>query len=88
MESIIRKLFFNEIQLDKNHFQEKEDYTIALDKLCEHEEKLNGILKEEEKQLFHELMNAESELTGRTAMEYFIMGFKLGGKFMVEMLCE
>lgn len=49
-------------------------------KLCEYEEKLNQILTGKEKELFYELMNAESELADRTAMEYFIMDFKLGGK--------
>ena len=37
---------------------------------------LNQILTGKEKELFYELMNAESELAGTTAMEYSIIGFK------------
>ncbi len=78
MESVIKKFFFNEIKLNESRFQEKEEYTHALGKLCEYKEK----------ELFHKLMNTESELAGRTAMEYFIMGFKLGEKFMMKMILE
>ncbi len=88
MESVIKKFFFNEIKLNESRFQEKEEYTHALGKLCECEEKLNQNLTGKEKELFHELMNTESELAGRTAMACFIMGFKLGEKFMMEMILE
>ncbi len=88
MESVIKKFFFNEIKLNESRFQEKEEYTHALGKLCEYKEKLNQTLTGKEKELFHKLMNTESELAGRTAMEYFIMGFKLGEKFMMKMILE
>ncbi len=37
---------------------------------------LNQILTGKEKELFYELMNAESELAGTTAIEYSMIGFK------------
>ena len=52
--------------------------------ILENEEKLSAYLAGEEKHLFSQLMNAQSEIISIETRERFIEGWKLGAKFMVD----
>ena len=49
------------------------------------EEKLLQLLEGKEKEYFVDFCNAQSELTGSTAVEHFICGFRLGARLFMEL---
>ena len=56
--------------------------------LSGNEEKLIGLLEGQEKKLFLELANAQSEVNGITEVESFINGFRLGARIAIEVMNE
>ena len=87
MKKILEDLYFGEIQpgiADYDNPQLKKATQI----MGENEEILIKILDGEEKRLFQDLMNAQSEMTANYAVENFIYGFKLGARIMMEVMSE
>ena len=54
--------------------------------IAENEEKLSRLLEGEEKSLFLELVDACMEMNGAASLEYFIIGFRLGARIMLEVM--
>ena len=52
--------------------------------IFENEEKLSKTLKDEEKYLFEQLLAAHEEVSSVELLEYFIEGWKLGSRFMLD----
>lgn len=54
----------------------------------ENEEILLKLLEGKERKLFLDLVNAQSEVDGNSAVENFMNGFKLGARIIVESIVE
>ena len=52
------------------------------------EEKITQRLNGEEKKLFLDFCNANSELMGDTGLDSFIVGFRLGAKMIFDTFCS
>ena len=86
MRNVLEDLFFGEIQpnlWDCNKTPRLQKAGQTLDK---NEEILTKLLEGKEKKLFLDLVNAQSEINGSTAVENFISGFKLGARIIVEVI--
>ncbi len=84
MDRILDELYYGNIRPNENIPFKKTDYFKWLKKIADNEsallEKLNG----SERELFSDLMKAQSELTDIAQLENFKMGFKLGTNLMKE----
>lgn len=58
----------------------------AMDKAQKREETLTAQLKDDEKSLLEDLLEAQSEINNTLAIENFILGFRLGMRLAVESL--
>ena len=65
-----------------------EKYKSLMAQIAEDEEKLMGLLSEEAKVIYEQLMNHQSEAVALEQREAFIRNFKLGAKFMLEITEE
>ena len=83
MQNVLEDLFFGELRpnICDNARAKK-----AMKILDENEDILMKLLEGKEKKLFLEMVNAQSEVTGSSAVENFIAGFKLGARIVVEAL--
>ncbi|MFI3227959.1 MAG: hypothetical protein R3Y09_11225 [Clostridia bacterium] len=85
--SIIEELFFGDLDFNSISSDNK-NYVQALAKVCENEEILCKILSKHEKKLLNEMINNFDTLTGETAVSNFVTGFKIGAKFIIEIMCD
>lgn len=77
---IFEKLYFGEISPNFENFIDDPDYHKALAKTAEIEDKLSETLIENDKNLFNEYLDAQSEMSGISKYENFKYGFILGAK--------
>ena len=84
MQNVLEDLFFGEIQPNVRGDNENPRYKKAVQTLDENEEILTKLLMGKEKKLFLDLVNAQSDVNGITAVENFVSGFKLGARIIVE----
>ena len=87
METILERLFFGDINpLQDNTIMSDHDYKEARDGYFQVEEKLEETLSAEQKELLKEYSDAADTVDSATAKYYFISGFTLGSKIMMEIL--
>jgi hypothetical protein len=86
IKSILEELYFGNINPNSKQFIRGSDFDRAMQMLATNEEKLTKQLNGEEKLLFCEFSNAQSEINSITAIENFIDGFRLGAKIMMEIM--
>ena len=65
-----------------------EKYKSLMSQIAESEEKLMGLLSEEAKSVYEQLMAQQSEAFALEQRESFIRNFKLGARFMMEVTGE
>ena len=85
---MIEELYFGNIDPNTQNFDQTSNYGKAMMIMCDNEEELMKLLEGKEKQLFINLMKAQSEINGITAVEKFIKGFKLGARIGLEILSD
>ena len=86
MKRVLEDLYFGEIQPNMNN--ENPRWQKVEQVVDENEEVLLKILEGKERKLFLDLVNAQSEVDGNTAVENFINGFKLGARIILESVVE
>jgi len=84
MRRILEELYYGNINPNSKQFIKNTQFTKAMNMLSGNEEKLIGLLEGQEKKLFLELVNAQSEVNGITEAESFINGFRLGARIAIE----
>lgn len=84
--SFIEDLYFGEINPNFQKFQHKPEYKKAYTTMDKNEDLLMELLKDKEKSMFIDFVNANSEVNGITAYEIFAEGFLLGIRMMRELL--
>ncbi|MCL2343985.1 MAG: hypothetical protein FWC62_08855 [Firmicutes bacterium] len=84
MQSVLEDLFFGEIRSNIYDPNKNPRLKKAGQTLDENEEILSKLLEGKEKKLFLDFLNAQSDISGNSAVEHFTTGFKLGARIIGE----
>lgn len=88
MRKMLEELYYGNINPNEKQFIRNTEYGRAVQTLSENEDKLTELLEGKEKSLFLDLVNAQSEINGTTAVEGFINGFRLGARMALEIMSD
>jgi hypothetical protein len=80
MRRMLEELYYGNIKPNDKQFIRDTQFDKAMHVLSENEAKLTGLLEGQEKKLFLDLVNAQSEVNGVTAVEELYRGFSPGSK--------
>ena len=86
MRKTLEDLYYGNISPAEQQYMRNTDYDKAIRTVSEKEEQLKLLLDEKEQELLKELVTAQVDLNGITAMENFIIGFRLGLRLGVEVM--
>ena len=84
MSRILEDLYFGELDVNTHKMNEGTALHKATTTMHDSEIKLMGLLEGKEKQLFLDYVNAWAEVHAETAIEKFILGFKVGTRMTTE----
>lgn len=84
MENFIEELYYGNIEPQARSFANNSRIKKAYDKITELEKLLNESLDSEEKELFISFVNTNSEITAESELDKFIVGFRLGARFVYD----
>ncbi len=84
---ILEELWGDRVNLHERGFPSKQ-YARAMRLLADCEEKLTGILDDEQHRLFEEYVDDQREVSIISDCASFTDGFKLGAKIMLDVLTE
>jgi len=84
---VLEELWSDKVNLHEKGFPDKQ-YARALHRLVNCEEKLLGILDDEQRKLFEEYVDDQRAVSVIADCASFIDGFKLGAKIMLDVLTE
>ena len=82
--NILEEFSYGNINPNEKCFKRQSEFATFVKIVSDNEEKLIAYLGGEEKHLFSQLMNAQSEILDTEARERFIEGWKLGARFMLD----
>lgn len=88
MRRMLEELYFGNINPNEKQFVRNSNFARALKTISANEEKLTEFLEGKEKDLFLQLVNAQSEIDGIVNVESFISGFRLGARIAIEIMNE
>jgi len=86
MQRMLEELFFGNINPNEKQFIRNSEYAKNMKIISDNEEKLTLLLAGKEKDLFLDFVNAQSSVNAITAIENFIIGFRLGVKIGIEVM--
>ena len=84
MRKTLENLYYGNIAPFEQQFRRSTDYDAAMKTVSVCEEKLMHLLRDDEKELLTKLASAQLTVNGITALENFILGFRLGLRIGVE----
>ena len=84
MENFIEEMYYGNIDPQSRSFANNSRIKKAYDKITELEKLLNESLDSEEKELFISFVNTNSEITAESELDKFIVGFRLGARFVYD----
>ncbi len=84
MKNFIEELFYGNIDPQARGYTKDSNIRKISDKINDIEEQLTNELNKEEKALFLDFVNAHSELSAELNLDSFIVGFRLGAKFVYD----
>ena len=82
--SVLKELYYGNINPHEKRVVSNLECEKHVKVILENEEKLSITLKNEEKYLFEQLLAAHEEVSSLELLEYFIEGWKLGSRFMLD----
>ncbi len=88
MRKILEDLYFGNIAPYEKRMAASSELQRLAKRAADCEGQLTERLNEEERQLLNVLTNAQQEIDSITAMENFILGFRLGVRLMAECMDE
>lgn len=88
MANFIEELFYGNIDPQAREYRKGHRATKVLKNITDIEEKLTERLRGEDKELFLDFCNGNSELTGEATLDSFIVGFRLGAKMIFDTFCS
>lgn len=84
MKNFIEELFYGNIDPQARGYTMDSNIKKVSDKTNDIEEQLTNKLNNEEKALFLDFVNAHSELSAESGLDSFIVGFRLGARFVYD----
>ena len=87
-ENILEEIYYGNINPSVKCFDGDSKYAAFVGIISDNEEKLTAFLNglpdaKQERQLFSQLMNAQSEVSAFGELRHFMEGFRLGARFML-----
>ena len=86
MRKTLEDLYYGNISPAEQQYMRNTDYDKAIRTVSEKEKQLKLLLGEKEQELLKELVTAQVALNGITAMENFIIGFRIGLRLGFEVM--
>ena len=84
MLTIIEELFYNNIDPQARMVRNGSNLQKQLGLMSDYEEQLTRTLKDEERKLFLAFVNAVSEVQAESQLDSFMVGFRLGARFVFD----
>jgi len=88
MGRILQELYYGNVRPSEKQFLRNTPFDRAMHTLADSEQRLMEALEGEEKRLLLDMSSAQGEISGVTAMESFICGFRLGARIILEIMSE
>ena len=88
MTNFLEELYYGNLDPQARGYRKDSNFLKASENINELEEKITQRLNGEEKKLFLDFCNANSELMGDTGLDSFIVGFRLGAKMIFDTFCS
>ena len=86
MRRMLEELYFGNINPNEKQFDPSSEYAENMQIIADNEEKLTLLLTGKEKDLFLDFVNAQGSVDAITAIENFIIGFRLGVRIGIEVM--
>lgn len=84
--SILEELFYGDIIPAEKYIKAGGEYQKLNSQFVNHTEELRSLLTGKEKQLYDKISNMSIQLNGISEKEYFIDGFCIGAKIILEIM--
>ena len=84
MANFIEELFYHNIDPQARMVRNGSNLQKQLGVLSDYEEQLTSTLKDDERRLFLAFVNSVSEVQAESQLDSFIIGFRLGAKFVFD----
>lgn len=88
MRKTLENLYYGNIAPSEQQFRRSTEYDAAMKTVSGCEEKLMHLLRDDEKELLTKLASAQLTVNGITALENFVLGFRLGMRLGIEIMDE
>ena len=88
MRKTLEDLYYGNITLCDQQMIPGSELQRAVDRVTKYEEQLTKLLDEEGHHILERLTRSQQEIDSRTALENFILGFRLGMRLMAECMDE
>lgn len=84
--SFIKDFYYGNLEPQKSNLKQNADFQRDFNRMCEIESMLRNSLADEQKELFKEYADLWGLILGDTAYDSFESGFKLGARFVADVL--
>ena len=88
MRRTLEDLYFGNISPNEQKMAPDSELKKAVDRITRYESQLTERLGEDEQTLLTKLIRSQHEINSITALENFILGFRLGARIMAECMDE
>ena len=83
---ILEEFWYGNIQPNEKSIPVGSKHAKLLQLVVQNEDALIPLLSEEAKEVFDKFRGAQDELSGINECDAFVLGFRLGGRFMLEVM--
>lgn len=83
---ILEEFWYGNIQPSEKTIPQGGRHAKLLNLLVQNENNLTALLSDEAKELFDKFKDAQDELSSMSQCDAFVLGFRLGGRFMPEVM--
>ncbi len=88
MTNFLEELYYGNLDPQARGYRKDSNILKVSENINELEEKITQRLNGEEKKLFLDFCNANSELMGESGLDSFLVGFRLGAKMIFDTFCS
>ena len=88
MRKTLEDLYFGSIKPNEQQMAPDSELKKAVDRVTRYESQLTERLGEDEQTILTKLIRSQHEINSITALENFILGFRLGARIMAECMDE
>ena len=88
MRKTLEDLYFGNITPNEQKMMPDSEMKRAVDRVARYESQLTELLDEDKQTILTKLIRAQHEINSITALENFILGFRLGTRIMAECMDE